>query len=667
MSAWVTVDACCGLPDIEATHPGAVAKKLKRLGVPTRQQPGRGGRLEYAIDGLPPRARDVLRTRLAAGAASGVATPANARPDRLATAGRDARARADAIAAQIRDVRYAVDAGARVDAAVRAAVARGPLGRSQLYAHYSRTLGMAAGPSLLAALLHGNVARRGRTFTLSHPFVTLFLKHKYKLHDGLKGRMTVGSAAAYRRAVDEATAQGIPEVADYTTVTRVVRREMKPATLRFLEEGPDGLRRTIPRLARDRTGLVPLKRIEADQHVLNWLVAFDDGSTGRATGIFAVDAATGLLFGVHLDRTERAFGYRRLFAQIARQFGIRRDGTTVAIDNGAGAAYANTSRSRRRYVGSRAEAERRPVGALERLGYDVDPQPPAHPWLKGTIESMNRLLDEELRAHPDLPGTAYLGNAPDDRPEHGGTAGVPEALFRLAVDNVVARINSFPSPAPEAQGASREAFFRATLAADEVVKVDELYAATLCYPSEYRTVDAHIGSIKLHENRYYAPEAADTLLQATTPRNRTVEVFYDDGPGGLQKGVWVHSAEDQRFLCHVPLFDERVADVERLRAHKQARRAHTRSAIEGAKQAAAAVQTAPKLAAAAGIAAPTNAPAPRPTRECFDDMIRVWDAAAASNGPEVTPPVRARGKKDRGAAPPAPLRLVPAQPSRASA
>lgn len=539
--------------------------------------------------------------------------------------------------------------------AIRAAAVAGPLGRSQLFARYSATRNIPAGPPLLAALLHGNAARGGTRYTLSHPFMLLFVKHKYKLQHGMAGRMAVGSAAAYRRAVDEARAAGVGDVPSYTTATRELARQLAPATRRYLEEGGDGLRKTIARGARDRSGLEPLARIEADQHVLNWWVEFGDGGRGKMTGIFAVDAASGFLLGSYLDRTERAFGYRRLFAEVALAYGVRRDGTTVAVDNGPGAAYSNMTRSRRRFVGSQEQADRRPVGSLEKLGYTVDPQPPRHPWLKGTIESMNRLLDEELRAHPDLPGTAYLGNSPGDRPEHGGTVGVPEAVIRRAVADVVAQINRMASPAPDAAGLSREAYFRARLAGDVVVKVDELYAGSLCYPSVFCRVDKDRGWITLHKNVYHSYETAGILMQATTKRAREVEVFYDDGPGGLLKGVWVHRVDDQGYLCHVPLMEARVGDVDRLRAHGQARRAYTKAVKESARQLAAAVAAAPELAADAGLTAPAAVPAAAvPAAARLARFMEEFDAA------DVTP-----ARTTAAPAPPT-LRLI-RPPRRASA
>jgi transposase InsO family protein len=206
------------------------------------------------------------------------------------------------------------------------------------------------------------------------------------------------------------------------------RLEALPSELVTLErQGEEALKRLYPAQRRSVGHLRALAVVNADGHIWDVFVKWEDGTIGRPVMIAFQDIYSRAILSWRLDRSENKEAVRLAFGDIVERWGIP---DMAVFDNGRHfASKWLTGGSANRFRFKLREDE--PVGIMTQLGVDVRFTLPYSGQSK-PIERVFGTLAGSVAKDPRFAG-AYVGNNPMAKPENYGSHAVPIAEFRAVL------------------------------------------------------------------------------------------------------------------------------------------------------------------------------------------------------------------------------------------
>lgn len=462
---------------------------------------------------------------------------------RYSRANRETKARVDYMQTVLLWIEAAISGGLTVSGAVAAAGKEHGTSPSTLWEWRKRVKDVPRS-QWKDALCHQSAAQSRKRFTKESEFFAIFLTDYYN-------RATTPTlAGAYRAALRDNRIRALApeEIPSREAVRLLVERDVRRGLVARERVGPKAQRRTEPYQARDRSELRPYEIVTADGHKCDWLVEWEDGSTGRPELIVFADEYSGMLLGWDIDRAENANSVRRAAARTLLDYGKMRE---LLFDNGCGFIKGTlTAGSLNSY--KRKPKEDEPDGAFVRLGVAVRFLPPGSPTSKRQERTFG-LVENELRNDTTLDAGAYVGRSPEAQSEIAGTVAIPIAAFTAAAARAIDAVNDLPSRAANCNGRSRrETFYADGYSRNVFTTVSADEAAQFLLDSRVLTPNRDTFAVQILGNTYYEPTVAALIRRHTSPRKRSVLVFYDPRAGGLHDdGVYVY-ALDGRFLGHMP-------------------------------------------------------------------------------------------------------------------
>ncbi|HEX7049470.1 MAG TPA: transposase domain-containing protein [Longimicrobiales bacterium] len=438
-----------------------------------------------------------------------------------------------------------------------------------------------------AALCHAAAGTQRPRYTQENPFFATFFARYWG------NQKQPPLSTAYRRMMRDLnngrlTLPADTKIPSESTVRRILRRDIRAGTIVLAREGPKAHRLAQLHRERDRSKLHAYEIVTGDGHTADWLIEWEDGRKGRPEIITLVDEFSGFVLGYEIDHFENSGAVRRCAGSMIRKYGLPDE---LRFDNGSGfIAKELTAGSENRYRGKEREGEL--PGVFVKHGIKVRFFVPERPTSKGRHERSFGPLEDELRADPDLPPAAYVGSAPDRRPEQGGTEAVPIDVFRAAVARAVEGMNQRPSRGANCGGRSPAETFQASYGKRiDITWISAIDAARFLMLSRKATPSHDTFAIQLFHNTYYDEHVAAEIRRRTTPLNRKVIIYYDPGPRGLHRsGIWVHDAED-RLIGWMPCVEKTgyrdVGDARETERERRAQRKADREQNERIKRLAA--------------------------------------------------------------------------------
>lgn len=433
---WLTVSdlMALGCPMLPTSERSLYRYMSERAGYAgdslARIREAQGGGKEYHINLLPPDARDMIRgAELAAQARRTSAQANEARRTALwaiyQAASEGAKAEAARRLVLIQRVDALLPSGPKHVALDVVSQAEGVSP-----ATLRRYLDMVAGvdrSDWLAALTPRHVG--GQTTAECHPEALAMLKSDWLRDD------EPSFASCYDRMMTAAEGHGWTPIPCAKTLQRRIEKEVGPAAILMMRKGRRAADRLVPSLTRRRDHMTAMEAVNADGHMWDNMVLWDDGTIGRPITVGFQDVYSGLILSHRIDRTESQELVRLALADLVESWGIPQH---AYFDNGrAFMSKMLTGRMKFRFRFSTKAED--PVGILETLGVTVHAVKPYHGQSKG-IERTWRDFADRIARHPRLHGS-YLGNKPSARPENGGSRPIPIAEFREFVAGEIRRHN----------------------------------------------------------------------------------------------------------------------------------------------------------------------------------------------------------------------------------
>lgn len=241
--------------------------------------------------------------------------------------------------------------------------------------------------------------------------------------------------SCYDRMIEAAQAHGWEPIPHAKTLKRRIEKEVGAAAGIMMREGRRAAERLVPSLRRTRDHMVAMEAVNADGHVLDLAVTFDDGSIGRAVLAGFADIYSGMMLSHRIEQSESQELIRLALADMVESWGIPQH---CYFDNGkAFMSKMLTGRMKFRFRFKIKDED--PTGILENLGVTVHPVRPYHGQSK-PIERAWKDLADRISKHPRMAG-AYLGNRPDAKPENYGSKAIPIAELREFVAAEIRRHN----------------------------------------------------------------------------------------------------------------------------------------------------------------------------------------------------------------------------------
>jgi transposase InsO family protein len=367
-------------------------------------------------------------------------------------------------------------------------------------------------------------------------------------------------SACYRRLQDTAAVHKWAPIPAVKTLQRRLERSMPAPARAMARQGRDAVARMFPHQTRDRAGFAAMQAVNADGHLFDVFVRWEDGTVGRPVATVIQDLGTGMIVGHRLGESENWSAVRLAFADMVERYGIPED---CWLDNGR--AFASkwlTGGMKTRFRFKVRDDE--PAGILTQLGVKVHWTTPYHGQAK-PIERAFRDLCEEIAKHPACAG-AYTGNAVNAKPENYASRAIPIADFRALVASEIARHNARSGRRGAGlNGGSFADAFTASLNAPGtvVIRATQAQRRLLLMAAEGVTCRKPTGEIQLGGNRYWAEELVPfSGLQ--------VVVRFD--PDDLHAPVAIY-AKDGRLICEAPAIEATgFADSVAAQAHSRTKR-----------------------------------------------------------------------------------------------
>lgn len=571
-------------------------------GIRWRIRPGRGGHPEYHWVVLPEAARLAVALRFPQGEAQGRSVGLATRQsmaeayDRLPA---HRKAKAERAAAALDQVAALEHTGSATLVAMERVAAATGIGCRTLYEWRKITRGAPrADWKYWLAPRHKGTAEEA-------PFTPEAWREL--LGDYLRPeRPTLEACMRRLRSLGETQGWQIPS--NRTVLRRI--EALPPEVLVLYRDGEEALKRMYPAQRRAVHVLHALQAVNADGHVWDVFVRWEDGTIGRPVMVAFQDIYSRMVVSWRIDRTENRHAVRLAFGDLVERFGIP---DAAYMDNGrhfASKWICGGTPTRYRFKVRDDE----PLGLLTGLGVEVHFTRPYSGQSK-PIERVFRDFAGDLAKHPAFAG-AWTGNDPLAKPENYGSAAVPITLFREVVAAGIAEWNARPGrTGGVARGESYQAVFDESYARAPIRRATAEQRSLWLLAAEALTVRRD-STLELLGNRFHA----DFL-----PRLRGTQVTVRFDPDALKERPLLVYGHDGALLGEAPCiddsgFDDAAAAQDAARRNRALLR-HTKAAhallnatpIEQLQSRVAALDA----AAAGGTPQPSPGAAPRVVRPVF--------------------------------------------------
>lgn len=377
----------------------------------------------------------------------------------------------------------------------------------------------------------------------------------------------------YNRLLEEAEKQGWGPIPPYKTLLRRVQADIAPTTRVLARKGEKALAQLFPSQRRRRDHLHSMHSVNADGHVFDVRVLWEDGTIGRPIIVGFQDIYSGMILSHRVSRTENAEVIRLAIGDMVESWGVPQH---CYFDNGrAFMSKYLTGHMKHRFRFKVREED--PVGVLTQLNIEVHAVKPYHGQSK-PIERAWRDLAEYIAKHPACEG-AYTGKNTVAKPENYGTKAVPIQEFRTLVADQVRLHNMREGRSSHtAQGRSLWETFRASYETALVSRATEEQRRFCMMAGEGLTVHSKTAQIHLADNVYWSRELAGYA-------GRKVMVRFD--PQNLHSDIAVYTMRgqfiDMAECIHAVGFDNAEAAREQARKWRAYLRAE-REMLEAARR-----------------------------------------------------------------------------------
>ncbi len=367
-------------------------------------------------------------------------------------------------------------------------------------------------------------------------------------------------ASCYARMKEAADAKDWGAVPSKPTLKRRIDEEIGAAAITLARKGKSAAAQLYPAQTRDKSVFHAMEAVNADGHVFDVFVQYDDGSIGRPCLIGFQDIYSGMVLSHRMSRTENKETTRLAIADMIESWGIPEH---VYFDNGR--AFMSkwiTGGMKHRFRFKVKEEE--PKGVLTQLGITVHNTTPYHGQAKPIERAWKDMVDRISR-HPALDG-AYTGNTIDAKPENYRSRAIPIEEFRKFVAQEIMRHNTRTDRNTQmAKGRSFAEVFKENLDRPEVV-VQRATALQLqfCFlAGEGKAARRGNGEIHLSGNRYWC----EKLIAHA---GRKLMVRFD--PENLHDDLFIYTM-DGVFIDRAPCIEaEGFNDAEAAREHARLKR-----------------------------------------------------------------------------------------------
>ena len=367
-------------------------------------------------------------------------------------------------------------------------------------------------------------------------------------------------ASCHARMLDAAGAHGWGPIPSGRTLKRRLESEFGPAAIELARKGRTAAARLYPAQTRDRSVFHAMEAVNADGHVFDVFVRFEDGTIGRPCMIGFQDVYSGMVLSHRISRSENKETVRLAICDMVESWGIP---DHVYFDNGR--AFMSkwiTGGMTHRFRFKIKDED--PQGVLIQLGVEVHNTTPYHGQAK-PIERAWRDMADRISRHPAMAG-AFTGNRPDAKPEDYRSRAIPIDAFRKFVAQDIMRHNTrCDRNSQTARGRSFGEVFEESLARPGVVvrKASPLQRQFLLLAGEGKTARRGNGEIHLAGNRYWS----EHLIAHA---GRKLMVRFD--PENLHGDLFVYTM-DGRFIDRADCIDAvGFNDAEAAREHARLKR-----------------------------------------------------------------------------------------------
>lgn len=244
-------------------------------------------------------------------------------------------------------------------------------------------------------------------------------------------------ASCYTRMKEAANEKGWAPIPSKKTLLRRIEAEFPAAAIIAARKGQAAAEQLFPAQTRDRSIFHAMEAVNADGHVFDVFVKFDDGSIGRPCMVGFQDLYSGMLLSHRISRMENKEVTRLAIGDMIESWGIPQH---VYFDNGRAfmSKWITGGGMTHRFRFKVKDEE--PKGVLTQLGVKVHKTKPYHGQSK-PIERAWRDLVQNISRHPAIDG-AFTGNHVDAKPENYRSRAIPIEEFRKFVAQEIMRHNT---------------------------------------------------------------------------------------------------------------------------------------------------------------------------------------------------------------------------------
>ena len=348
---------------------------------------------------------------------------------------------------------------------------------------------------------------------------------------------------AHSDTVEGAEKNGWGKVPTAKTLRAHILNEIGPEGVDLARKGKAALADLYPHQTRGK-GERAMEIVNADGHVFDVFVRWEDGTIGRPVLLGFQDIYSNFILSYRIARTETKELIRLALGDMVRDHGIPEQ---VYFDNGRAFASKDITGSAadHRFRG-KIKAED-PMGVLGFLNSKVHFTKPYHGQSK-PVERAWRDIADRVAKHIRFAG-AYVGNKPDAKPENYGSRAIMIEDFKLVLASEIIKHNQRQGRnTATAKGRSFHDTFSESVAmhSDKIRVATEEQLKFCLLASESRSVLKRRGEIQFADHRYWSEDL-------TPYRGKKVMVRFD--PDDLQRGVAVYTVQG-RFITDAECVQE---------------------------------------------------------------------------------------------------------------
>ncbi|MBB96953.1 MAG: transposase [Rhodobacteraceae bacterium] len=304
--------------------------------------------------------------------------------------------------------------------------------------------------------------------------------------------------SSYDRAVELCQAHGLGYL-QLRTAYRWLDQNVPRVVQIHAREGDAGLAKCFPPQIRDRSTLTALEGVNADCHKIDVFVKWPDIDKPVRPQIVAFqDLYSNKILSWRVDLTPNKVAVMSAFGELIETWGIPHH---CLFDNGR--EFANKWLSGGTPTRFRFKVrEDDPLGVLPQMNIKIHWATPGHGQAK-PIERGFRDFADRIALDPRFAG-AYVGKAPDAKPEDYGSRAIPLDTFLRVLDEGVRKHNAREGRTSDtAAGRSFDQTFAESYAVSKIRKATAEQHRLWLMGQEVRKLHKHHGGVTLHKNRYW--------------------------------------------------------------------------------------------------------------------------------------------------------------------